>query len=178
VPARRRELRDVRHPLRPDLRVERVIVCPSGVHVVTSLAVAGAGTGAGGEPASPAAVAASRTTADLVAVLLPQRYRDRVRPVLCRVDDVAMAELVDDVLVTAPSTLEHIVASSPVVLSTSEVSEVATCLDARMEAFPVPTPPRRRRWSLRRVLLSVVAASSGVAVLVLAHGVVGGVPLP
>ena len=65
----------------------------------------------------------SHAAAGVVASLLPQRYREQVRPVLCRVDDVAMAELVDDVLVTSPTTLEHIVASSPPVLSTSEVNE-------------------------------------------------------
>lgn len=164
----RREFRDVRHPMRPDLRVERVLVCPSGVHVVTSLP-AGADA-AVAHLAPPAVVAAGHTAADLVAGLLPKRYRDRVRPVLCRVDDVPMAELVDDVLVTSPSTLEHIVASSPVVLSTSEVNDVALRLDARLEPFPLPEAPERRRWSRRRGVVAVlVAASSTAGVVALAQ---------
>lgn len=171
----RREFRDVRHPLWPQLRVERVLVCPSGIHVVTS--VAGPDIGTVDEVAPRALAATSRTAADLVASLLPPRYRSRVRPVLCRVDDVPMAELVDDVLVTSPSTLEHIVASSPVVLSTSEVNEVALRLDARLEPFPVPTAPVRRRWGRRKGLLAaLVAATSAAATVVLSAG--GAFPLP
>lgn len=48
---------------------------------------------------------------------LPPRYRGHVRPVLCRTDDHPSAESVDGVLVTTRETLEHILRSSPVVLS-------------------------------------------------------------
>ena len=58
---RRRELRDVRHPWRPDLHVERVLICPSGIHVVTTLP-------AGEEPASRLPVA--QAAADVVASAL------------------------------------------------------------------------------------------------------------
>jgi hypothetical protein len=166
---RRREFRDVRHPQRPDLRVERVLVCPSGVHVVTTLPP----VARTGEPVvEPAVLARGRAAAAVVAALLPPRYRDRVRPVLCVADDVAVAELVDDVLVTSPSTLEHIVRSSPVVLSTSEVNDVALRLDARLERFPLAHARTRPRW--RRgaaVLVSALAASGAAAALLARAGV-------
>ena len=93
---RKRELRDVRHSQRPDLRIERVLVSPSGIHVVASLHLE---PGVADGPAvSTGDLQRAHAAAGVVASLLPQRYRERVRPVLCRVDDVAMAELVDDVL--------------------------------------------------------------------------------
>lgn len=164
---RRREFRNVRHPLRPDLRVERVLVCPSGVHVVTSLPA----------DADRFLVSRSRLAAELVASLLPERYRARVRPVLCREDEVAMADLVQDVLVTSATTLEHIVRSSPVVLSTSEINEVALRLDARLEPFPVAQVTRPRRWNRRRNLVALASVASGAAAFVLTQEV-GALPLP
>lgn len=156
TPRARREFRDVRHPQKPELRVERVIICHSGVHVVTSI------------PAGDyVPVAAGHAAADVVSSLLPQRYRDRVRPVLCRRVDEPMADLVDDVLVTTAETLEHIVRSSPVVLSTSEINDVALRLDARFEPFPVAPEVRRTRRSRRRGLLAVAVAAAGVGGAVL-----------
>jgi hypothetical protein len=171
----RREFRDVRHPLRPDLRVERVLVCPSGIHVVTALAADD--PAATDPPADEQATARAHAAADVVAALLPQRYRARVRPVLCRVDDVAMAELVDDVLVTSASTLEHIVASSPVVLSTSEVDDVARRLDARLEPYPVVHVQKRPRRRRAHSVLAVGLAAASAAAVVVAHGA-GVLPLP
>jgi len=173
---RQRELRDVRHSQRPDLRVERVLVSPSGIHVVTSLHVA---PGAADGPAvAPGDLESAHAAAGVVASLLPQRYRARVHAVLCRVDDVAMAELVDDVLVTSPATLEHIVAFSPVVLSTSEVNDVGLRLEARLEPFPVARTQRRRRWGRRHsVVAGLLAVASGTAAFVLTKEI-GAVPLP
>lgn len=162
-----REFHNVRHPLRPDLRVERVLVCPSGVHVVTTLPV----------DADRFLVSRSRLAAELVAALLPERYRARVRPVLCREDDVAVADLVQDVLVTSATTLEHIVRSSPVVLSTSEINEVALRLDARLEPFPVAQVTRPRRWSRRHSIAALAAIASAAAAGVLTQEV-GSLPLP
>ena len=164
---RRREFRDVRHPQRPDVRVERVLVCQSGIHVVTSLPA----------DADRFLVSRSRLAAELVATLLPERYRARVRPVLCRVDDVEMADLVQDVLVTSTSTLEHIVRFSPVVLSTSEVNDVALRLDAGLEPFPVAPPSRRRRWRGRRSLVAALVAASSAGIVALAQEA-GSLPLP
>lgn len=170
---RKRELRDVRHSQRPDLRIEWVLVSPSGIHVVASLHLE-----PGAADLSPVDLARAHAAAGVVASLLPQRYRERVRPVLCRVDDVAMAELVDGVLVTSPTTLEHIMASSPPVLSTSEVNDVGLRLDARLEPFPVARINRSRRWRRRHsVLTGLLAAASGAAAFVLTREV-GPVPLP
>lgn len=171
---RRRELRNVRHPLRPDLRIERVIVCPSGIHVTTSLQ-------AEQDPSTDAVLAArvlsrSRGAADLVSALLPERYRGRVRPVLCSTDDVPMAELVEDVLLTSPTTLEHIVRASPVVLSTSEVNEVAARLDVRLEPFPLPVEAKPRRWNRGRAVLAGLLAAVGAVVVVAEQA--GVLPLP
>lgn len=166
---RRRELRDVRYPPRPDLRIERVLVCPSGVHVVTTLYASAAPSAAALDPAQ---LASARATADLVAALLPERYRARVRTVVCLADGVPLAELVDDVLVTSPSTLEHIVGSSPAVLSTSEVHEVALRLDARTEPFPVTPVRERRRGRRRTVAAGVLAAVCAAAAALLALEIV------
>jgi hypothetical protein len=160
TPRARREFRDVRHPLKPELRVERVIICHSGVHVVTSI------------PAGDyVPVAAGHAAADVVSSLLPQRYRDRVRPVLCRPkDDEPMADLVDDVLVTTPDTLEHIVRSSPPVLSTSEIHEISLRLDAGLEPYPAVAEVRRTRWTRRRGLVAVAVAATAAAGGVLLDG--------
>ena len=172
---RRREFHNVRHPWKPDLHIERVLVCHSGVHVVTSLQAAE-------DPSTDAVLAArvvalSRSAADVVSSLLPPRYRGRVRPVLCSTDDVGMAELVDGVLVTSPTTFEHIVRSSPVVLSTSEINEVALRLDARLEPFPLPSPKQAGRWNRRRTVLAGLVATAAGAGVVIAEQV-GAVRLP
>lgn len=156
----RRELRDVRHPMRPGLRVERVLVCPSGVHVVTSVPTALPGS-------DPALVAVARTAAEVVASLLPQRYRPRVRAVLCDPAAEPVAEMLEDVLVTTPATLEHVVRSSPMRLSTSEVHDVAQRLEARLEPFPVHVTAAPCRRGRRRPLLVAagLAACAGTVVL-------------
>jgi hypothetical protein len=153
---RRRQFVDVRHPGRPELRVERLLVSPSGIHVVTSR-----------DSASEAHLDTARAAAQVVADLLPVRYRARVQAVLCRTDGVELADLVAGVLVTSPATLEHIVRSTPVTLSTSEVTEVALRLDARLEPFPVDPsgtgrPRRRRLVVLAAVVSALAAAAAGV----------------
>jgi hypothetical protein len=173
---RRREVSDVRHPLTPDVRIDRVLIGPTGIHVVTTVSAVPASAAV---PLVDAAlVSAGRTSAQLVASALPPRYRDRVRPVLCRIDEVALAETVDGVLLTSRGTLEHILASSPVVLSTSEINDVALRLDARLEPFPVAPPEARRRWRRRHtVVAGLVATASGAAVAALAQ-VAGALPVP
>ena len=89
-----------------------------------------------------------------------------------------MAELLDDVLVTSPGTLQHIVTSSPPVLSTSEVRDVALRLDARLEPFPVSAPGGRRRRIRRPVLVAALAAASSGAAAVLVAQHAGVLPLP
>ena len=161
LPRTRPELTDVRHPQHPGLRIERVLVGPSGIHVVTTV------------PAGPSAavdrglVAGARATAEVVADLLPSRYRPRVRAVLVLTGAEPLAEHVDEVLVTTAATLEHILRSSLVVLSTSEVHDVGLRLDARLEAFPVAVPQQRSRRRHRRTLLvsAGAAACAGAVVL-------------
>jgi hypothetical protein len=148
--------------------VEKVLVCPSGIHVVTSVPAG----------SDRFLVSRSKVAADLVASLLPERYRGRVRPVLCRLDDVALADLVNDVLVTTATTLEHIVRSSPVVLSTSEVEEVAQRLDARLEPFPMTPSTGHTGWTRRRgILAGLVTAASTTGILAFVQEV-GALPVP
>ncbi len=160
----RHEMRRVRHPSRPDLVVERLLVCPSGVHVVTA-----AGSVPTGGMIQSGLVAAGREAAGVVAALLPERYRGRVRPVLCSDGGEPMADLVDDVLVTTTETLEHIVASSPRVLSTCEIDEIALRLEALMEALPESDEVRRPWWARRRASLAAAVAAAGAGAVVLAE---------
>lgn len=155
------ELTDVRHSLHRGLRIDRAVVCPSGAHVVTVLPAA--------EDGGPDAVlvAVGHTAADVVRSLLPARYGDRVRPVLCL--DVAepVADLVDGVLVTTGETLEHIVRSSPVVLSTSEAHDVALRLEAGLVAAPQPVHRPTGRRARRGALVAAVVAAVAAAVVLL-----------
>jgi hypothetical protein len=158
---RRRQFTDVRHPGRPELRVERVLVSPSGIHVVTSR-----------DSSTEAHLDTTRSAAAVVADLLPVRYRSRVTPVLCRTDGLELAERVDAVLVTSPVTLEHILRSTPVVLSTSEVTDVALRLDAGLEPFPVvPLAARRPRRRRAVALAAAVTAGAAAAMAVLGPAV-------
>lgn len=158
--ARRRQLESVRRPDVPDLRIDRVVVCPSGVYVVSH-----ASGGVAGLPHDLADTNRSGEAAVVVEGALPQRYRTAVRPVLLREDLGEVAEDVRGVLVTTAKTLEHVMAFSPVVLSTSEVGRVAARLDAVLEPFPVDdAPSRRRHW--RRLLLAGAATAAAAAAAV------------
>lgn len=155
-PPTRREIRDVRHSSAPALRIERVVVAPSGVHVVTQ------GTGPLDESHEHDRDRA-RSAGDVVRAVLPPRYRGRVRSVLCHPDE-ADARTTAGVLVTSPATLEHIVQWAPVVLSTSEVHEVELRLGATLTPFPVPSPAANRtRWRRRLAVAGLVAASAAGA---------------
>ncbi len=170
---RRKQLHDVLRPGSADVRIDRVLICPSGVHVVTHHFEAGR------RPVDPAVVTASLESAEAVAALLPPRYRERVRPVLCRSEDEPVAQSVRGVLVTSSDTLEHVLRSSPVVLSTSEVVEVAARLEARLAPFPVEDMRKRRRWGWRRWSLAgaATAASAAASVAVFAPDLLR-IPLP
>lgn len=158
-PPRRWEIRDVRHAAAPTLRIERVVLAPSGVHVVTE---AGATVDAPGQEG----LDRSRAAADVVRSLLPARYRPRVRAVLCH-RDAPDARTHAGVLVTSPETFEHIVRCSPVVLSTSEVHQVHLRLASALTPFPVPAPPATRMpWRRRLAVAGLVAASAATTVAV------------
>ena len=112
---------------------DEVLVGPSGVYAI----VRRAGT-------LEIDLTAARSAAAAVALLLPERYRDRVVPVVCMHDDDPVAERRAGVLVTGASTLEHVVRSSPPVLSTSEVRGLGSRLAGPARAAarrPAPTAP-------------------------------------
>ncbi|HZJ07110.1 MAG TPA: hypothetical protein VFD59_16790 [Nocardioidaceae bacterium] len=140
---RRREFGNVRRPGRPEEKIDQVLVRPSGIHVVVH----------GSNGTADIAVDACLESAAAVGGLLPARYRGRVRPVLQCHHNEPVATLVRGVtVVTSTTTLEHIVRALPGVLSTSEVSEIAARLDARLEAAPAQAAQRRSRWGWRAVV--------------------------
>lgn len=177
--SRRREICNVRHASRPDLRVERVLLAPSGIYVIATTArqvprQRGAGETAAAQVADLDRV---RAATQVVSALLQPRYRARVRSVLCRPEALA-ADEVGGVLVTSPDTLEHVVQHAPVVLSTSEVHEAALRLSALTEPFPVERPVTPRpRWRLRAFLAGLVVAASAATVAVLEQEGIVSVPL-
>jgi hypothetical protein len=169
--ARRREISAVRHASRPGLRLDRVVVAPSGIHVVTAGSRRVPQQRVTGEPAGQPTADPDRDRASeaggLVAALVPARYRSHVRAVLTRCDE-AGADVVDGVLVTSPETLEHVVQHAPLVLSTSEVNEVALRLSAMTEPFPEATAvPARGRWRRRAAVLGTLTAAATASFLAL-----------
>lgn len=168
------QLRRVSRPGRPDMLIDHVLVGPSGIYVIGYLPSepdrpAAATTGCELHAVYDVGAAACVEQAGTIRGLLLARYRDRVRPVLCLGGNDGRAEEVRGVLVASLATLEHIVRSSPPILSTSEVAQVGSALQARLEQVPVlPGPSRRHfRVALRTAaaFIAVAAASGGVLVL-------------
>jgi hypothetical protein len=165
VASRRREILQVRHLSQPHLCVDRILVAPSGIYVVSTAArevPKQRVPGEHGVGAAPTELERARAARRLIGALVQPRYRTRVRAVLCRPGETSAAEHAG-VLVTSPETLEHVVQHAAVVLSTSEVHEVGMRLAALTEPFPTATPARpRRRW-VRRLTAggAAVAASCG-----------------
>ncbi len=150
-----KQLHDVWQPGRPDTRVQHVLVGPSGIHVIDYLL-----------QSATAADAATQTCADkarTIGELLPDRYRSRVRAVVCIRNQEPVAESMDGVTVTSLLALEHILRESPVVLSTCEVTEIGLRLQGRLQPFPVAPADPRGSWSLRRRIVAWVAAAAVVA---------------
>jgi hypothetical protein len=109
-------------------------------------------------------VAQISEAARAVAGLLLPRYRAAVRPFVCFLSDDALDDVVDGVTITSRLALEHILRSSPVVLSTCEVAEVAGILNGRLEPVPLMAPESSGRGGLRRRVLAGVAAAAVVGV--------------
>ncbi|MGZ4470651.1 MAG: hypothetical protein ACXVXM_01670 [Nocardioidaceae bacterium] len=131
----------VRWPGRDDARIDEVVVGHSGVFVVQNRAAPATSPGLAEDVGSAASAAAA------VAVLLPARYRATVRPAVCLLGGDEVADDVDGVLVASPSALRHSLRYGPRRLSTSEVAEICTRLDARLQLVPAPArPPRRSLW--------------------------------
>lgn len=153
-----KQLHRMRSPLRPDTTVEHVLVGPSGAFVISY-------QDAGGELGRTRMidVAVVQDSAAVVGALLPSRYQQRVRPVLCLQGGQELAEEVTGVMVTSPFTLEHILRSSPPVLSTSEVAEVSSLLRSRLEQLPPPDAGLTRRWYRTRVAAVTTAVAAAAA---------------
>ena len=160
-------------PGRPDLLIDHVLVGPSGIYVIRYLPAGldeGDGTpDHGRQGLHGVGAAACGEYADVVTGLLPPRYRDRGRPVLCLRGGVERAEDVDGVQVTSLGALEHIVRSSTPVLSTSEVRQAFALLRANLVDVPLEasTSRRRLRAALRVAAASVAVAAASVGVLML-----------
>lgn len=139
--------------------IDHVLVGPSGVYVIDQRIAPAAGD-----------LVATRESARAVGALLPARYLPRVKPVVCIRDGEPMAEWREDVMVTSMPTLAHIARSSPVVLSTSEVGEVSTWLEARLERLPEEETAASRRWPRLALGGAAAAAVAATAAAVLEPG--------
>jgi hypothetical protein len=155
-----KQLYDLRAPLHRDVRLDHVLVGPSGVYVIGYLPVAGR-RGLGDAPRTTVVDWADTVAA--VGALLPPRYRERVRPVLCSRSDDPLADQVQGVLVTSYLALGHILRSSRVQLSTSEIAEVSALLRARLKPWQEEHAPAPKRSVLRRWLVGAAAAAAAVA---------------
>ena len=168
------QLRCVSRPGRPDMLIDHVLVGPRGIYVIRYLPSepdrpAAATTGGERQSLYDVGAAACVEQAATISGLLLASYRDRVRPVLCLDGNDERAEEVGGVLVASLGTFEHIVRSSPPILSTSEVARVFSALQARLEQVPVlPGTSRQRfRVALRTAATSIAVAAASVGVLVL-----------
>lgn len=155
-----RQLQNARRLQRAQDSIDHVVVGPSGVNVIAYWP-----SGFVDDAAARRTVA---DTADVVRDLLPDRYRSRVNPIGCHLSDEPVAEVVDGVMVTSLLAVEQIVRSSPLLLSTSEVSEVFGLLQARLEPVPAVPAGSRSRW--RRRLAGLTAAAAATAAGMVAFG--------
>ena len=151
-----KQFHDVYRPGRTDAQIDHVLVGPSGAYVIQygsskQLLSQDPQVVASGPELDLCAVSFAAATTEpsesalAVGGLLPARYRSRVRPVLCFREAEPVADLVGGVLVTSSMALEHILRSSPVVFSTSEVAELFTRLKAGLVQVPA-VPSRPRPW--------------------------------
>jgi hypothetical protein len=155
-----KHVHDVRWPGRSEGKVDHVLVGPSGIYVIQYRS---SDEWLRHDAGRPEMTRESAQAADAVAALLPRRYVSQVKPVLCFSDDLALADRIEGVLVTSSMTLEHILRSSPVVLSTSEVSGLSRYLQARLEPVPVDIERPRRLSRLRLgLVVGVAAAAAGI----------------
>lgn len=150
------QLHRVCRPGHPESMIDHVLVGPSGIHVICYQAPSGR---LPGQPDDETIRACAAGAEDLRS-LLPPRYHDRVRPVLCSREDHERADEVDGVLVASLDTFAHIVRSSAIVLSTSEVGRIHAFLRERLEEVPLAPDTSRGRTAL---VLRVAAAAAAAA---------------
>ena len=149
----------VRWPGHPDERIDEVVVGPSGVHVLLHQRQS---AGVRGSLQEEEIVTRSRDAADAVGGLLPPRYRDALRPVVCLCGTNEIGDVVDGVRLASPEALRFALRHQPRVLSTSEVAEVSARLRLALTPYPAPAAPPAVR-SLRRLWLRAAAAGIAVA---------------
>ena len=152
----------VRWPGRPEDRIDEVVVGPSGVHVLLHQEQS---AGVRGSLRAEEIVTRSRDAADAVAGLLPSRYRDALRPVVCLCGTNDIGEVVDGVRLASPEPLRFALRHQPRVLSTSEVAEVSARLRLALTPYPAPAAPPAVR-SLRRLWLRAAAAGFAIVSVV------------
>jgi hypothetical protein len=158
-------LTSLRWPGSPHLRIDEVLIGPSGVHFVLQQPAAArtthaAADGADDELENAATLAAAGAAA--VGDLLPVRYRNLVSPAVRLTDTQDDALSIGTVLVASPGVLRHAWRHGPRVLSTSEATEIAGRLRAVLEPFPIEPPTEtKRRWRWRRPAPAVTRASAG-----------------
>lgn len=152
----------VRWPGHPEDRIDEVVVGPSGVHVLLHQEQSAE---VRGSLQSEEIVTRSRDAADAVGGLLPSRYRDALRPVVCLCGTNDIGEVVDGVRLASPEPLRFALRHQPRVLSTSEVAEVSTRLRLALTPYPAPaaTPAVR---SLGRLWLRAAAAGFAIVSVV------------
>lgn len=166
-------LRRVCCPGRPDSLIDHVLLGTSGIYVIrylpSDLDSLDAATGRLRQHLHDVEAAVCAEYAETIRGLLPPRYRDRVRPALCLLHADERAEESGGTLVASLGTFEHIVRSSPPVLSTSEVSQAYAALKASLEQAPLApgTSPRRFRATRRVAAASVGVAAASIGVLIL-----------
>lgn len=152
----------VRWPGHPEDRIDEVVVGPSGVHVLLHQEQS---AGVRGSLQAEEIVTRSRDAADAVVGLLPSRYRDALRPMVCLCGTNDIGEVVDGVRLASPEPLRFALRHQPRVLSTSEVAEVSARLRLALTPYPAPAAPPAVR-SLSRLWLRAAAAGFAIVSVV------------
>lgn len=144
---------------------DELVVGPSGVHVVVH---ARTGATARDLPSLRSSADAASHAGEVVAGLLPTRYRRVVRPLVCACRASDTGTVVAAVPVLAAGACRHTVLHAPRVLSTSEVQRVAHLLEPVLAPGPGAGPTARasRRllwWSFGAVTTAAATVSAMAA---------------
>jgi hypothetical protein len=126
-------------------RLEPLVVGPSGLYLILTVAT---------HTPTAALLEQVQELAAEVAARVPLRYRAVIRPVLCGpvrgpFED-GVSRIVDGVLVTDPVTLGHTMRHTVRSLSSSEVNVLHEGLTRALVRPPTPARRRRRLWRWRR----------------------------
>ena len=169
-----RRFRGVSSPAEPGAVIDEIVVGPSGVYVRLHLARTAV---VDPEDLDVQACAARAVEAGrAVAAVLPARYRVAVRAAVCACDADESGALVGTVEVLSPAAGRHTMQHAPRVLSTSEVAEVGSVLDARLEVVPVIDHGGRRGFRRRVLWWAVGALTTAAAAAAVLTEAVGRTP--